>query len=173
MSVKLTTGFSYQKCKRYRFVLLRDVTVYFSKFHFGYHDLRDHTGTLWCQMRGRGIRVKAGYAWDGASPKMRILGAWVGTPDFISTRLGTLLHDVFYQFLDLPCIREAKLTRIKSDALFGDIMKSQGFSLHWLYSGTVMLAGGIHRTITHNQPQGFCSLHDTEKNNDSREKMDA
>jgi hypothetical protein len=172
MTTKLLSEFEYQKCDKYRFVLARDVTVYFSKFNFGYHDLRDGNGKVWCEMRGRHVTIKAGYAWDGASPKFRLFGIWLGTPDFASTRLGTLFHDLFYQFLHLPCIRESELTRIKADALFGDIMRDQGFNAHWLYSGAVMVAGGAHRAITGGKRSGYCTLHETQKNNHSRQKVD-
>jgi hypothetical protein len=49
---------------------------------------------------------ETGYAWDGASPKKRILDMYIGTPEGIlnfetgksKTYYASLIHDVFYQF---------------------------------------------------------------------------
>ena len=48
------------------------------------------------------IYINANYAWNGCSPKRYIgwppIGKWIGTPDFESTAIPSLIHDVLFQF---------------------------------------------------------------------------
>jgi hypothetical protein len=63
--------------------------------------------------------VADGYSTDGCSPKFKVGPAWVGTPDFAWTRLGSTIHDACCQFAHIPCF---PLTRHESDQLFYDLM---------------------------------------------------
>lgn len=95
------------------------------------------------------VTVKAnskGYAWDGCTPKISILGLFiVGTPDGhidIETEkpltyTASLIHDVFYQYLeDVPVSKE------DIDRQFYLTLKERDFPLAWLYYKAVVLFGG-------------------------------
>jgi len=62
----------------------------------------DASGRPWLTLGLRTIVVHAGYAWNGASPKRRVFGLWLGTPDFLCTRRATAVHDALGQFAHLP-----------------------------------------------------------------------
>lgn len=90
---------------KYRFELLRDVRFQYDR------DLcragkalvfLDHKERERVHMAGSIKTVRKGYAWNGNSPKrgFTMLGVdvWVGTPDFLGTRMGSLCHDSDFQF---------------------------------------------------------------------------
>lgn len=59
----------------------------------------------WAYIRNGKLTVKAGYSWDGATPKRQFLGLWTwGTPDGILRKgkpwlyYPTLVHDVACQY---------------------------------------------------------------------------
>ena len=158
---KLISRFDYTENSggKWRFTLNEEAIIYFSDERFGLHDFKDAGGRLWASVHGRYVWIAPKYSWDGASPKFLIAGKWIGTPDYKSTRLATLFHDVLYQWLHLQCLKASGITRLKIDRLFGDVMRSQGFAFHWMYSGAVMAAGGIHRAITGGKRSGTCAFH--------------
>jgi hypothetical protein len=96
------------------------------------------------------ITIKAtsqGYAWDGCTPKISILGLFVlGTPDgHINVETGkpltyyaSLVHDAFYQYLeDVPVSKQA------IDRQFYEMLKEQRFPLARVYYTAVLYLGGL------------------------------
>ncbi|MBU3720750.1 MAG: hypothetical protein FGM22_08340 [Burkholderiaceae bacterium] len=130
---------------RYRFLLLEDVTVD-TGLELGVHTFHDAAGVRRVSLCGSLWTVHAGYAWDGCSPKCRIAGRWVGTPDFEASRLASLIHDTGYQFLGTACF---PLRRHDVDCLFGHIIARDGrhVAAAMVYAGAVWLFGGIHRGL--------------------------
>jgi hypothetical protein len=59
-------------------------------------------GHVIAEIRNGWLAYRAGYAWNGCSPKRYIgwppFGFWAGTPDFESTHLASLGHDILFQF---------------------------------------------------------------------------
>jgi hypothetical protein len=102
----------------YRFVLKAPLTIAINR-HLGRHQFADENGHVWLSIEGQFIMVSEGYATDGCSPKFKLGPAWVGTPDFLWTRLASTIHDAFYQFAHIPC---CPLTRHEADHLFYDLM---------------------------------------------------
>lgn len=96
------------------------------------------------------IRIHAGYAWDGCSPKFRIGNHLVGTWDgFVNKRTGlqqmyyaSLVHDALYQFvIDYPGFG---LTREDADDIFLTLADRDGFPLAVPYYYAVRILGGIY-----------------------------
>lgn len=98
------------------------------------------------------VTVKAGYAWDGCTPKFSFLDLLVvGTPDGIhSDRTGkpkayhaSLVHDALYQFLpDLPPGKPL-YTRKQADEVFLEILEDAEFVPRKFYYAAVRLFGGL------------------------------
>ncbi|MGB0662784.1 MAG: hypothetical protein ACPGMR_03235 [Pontibacterium sp.] len=90
----------------------------------------------WCCITGGKITVKAGYAWDGCTPKVDLLGlVTLGVPDGRlhegrpMTYYASLVHDVLCQFrADIPNIKRDHATFI-----FDDMLNEVGFPLTVLY----------------------------------------
>ena len=64
--------------------------------------LKDKNDIVWAGIsKGRLWWVKD-YAWNGCTPKYYIgyppLGKWIGTPDPLESRRGSLGHDILFQF---------------------------------------------------------------------------
>ena len=105
----------------------------------------------WLRLNKNGtVTIKAnkrGYAWDGCTPKISILGLFVlGTPDgHIDVETGkpltyhaSLVHDAFYQYLeDIPVSKQ------EIDRQFYEMLKEQRFPLAWLYYKAVSYLGGL------------------------------
>jgi hypothetical protein len=102
----------------YRFVLKAPLTIAV-KHHLGRHCFADASGRDWLTIEGQFITVSEGYANDGCSPKFKIGPAWVGTPDFLWTRLASTIHDACTQFVHVPCF---PLTFNETHHLFYDLM---------------------------------------------------
>jgi hypothetical protein len=96
------------------------------------------------------ITIKAnnrGYAWDGCTPKVSILGLLIlGTPDgHVDVETGrpltyyaSLVHDAFYQYLeDIPVSKQ------EIDRQFYEMLKEKRFPLAWLYCKAVLYIGGL------------------------------
>ena len=112
---------------------------------------RGHTfDSDWLKLEANGIvTVKAnttGYAWDGCSPKWSVLGlAIIGIPDGhidISneqpiTHDASLIHDVFYQYLE-----HVPVTKKDIDRQFYLMLREKSFPLARLYYIAVSLFGG-------------------------------
>jgi hypothetical protein len=101
----------------------------------------DEDGTVTIKANARG------YAWDGCTPKISILGLFIlGTPDgHIDVETGksltyyaSLVHDAFYQYLeDIPVSKQ------EIDRQFYEMLKEQRFPLAWLYYQAVLYLGGL------------------------------
>jgi hypothetical protein len=153
--IRSLTPFVYSEGRDWRFRLESDLALQVDTEWLGVHRFADEKGITWLTLNGRTITIASGYAWDGSSPKRLVFGVWVGTPDFESTRMASLVHDALYQFLHVPCF---PLRRQDCDRLFGRIMRSQGFPLWWVYSGAVLVCGGVHRALTGGVREGRCGL---------------
>lgn len=113
----------------------------------------DETGKRRLEIRPDGeIRVLAGYAWDGCTPKFAVWDIVIGTPDGVPNErtrkpkayYASLLHDALYQFLDagLP------LTRYDADRIFLQILERDAFAPRRLYFAAVRIFGGLARLVT-------------------------
>jgi len=104
----------------------------------------------WLKLEANGtVTVKAnttGYAWDGCSPKLSLFGlAIIGTPDGhidITTEKpityhASLVHDVFYQYLE-----DVPVSKTDIDRQFYEMLLVRGFPLARLYYIAVSLFGG-------------------------------
>lgn len=105
----------------------------------------------WLRLDADGtITVKAnadGYAWDGCTPKVSVFGLFiVGTPDgHVDIETGkpltyhaSLVHDVFYQYLDTIPVSKRDI-----DRQFYEMLKERRFPLAWLYYKAVLYFGGL------------------------------
>lgn len=98
------------------------------------------------------LRVLAGYAWDGCTPKLMVLDLSLGVPDGlpnIDTRkpkayYASLVHDALYQFLDdgLPISRKA------ADKIFLELLSRDRFLWRRLYYLAVRLFGYAFHLFT-------------------------
>ncbi|WP_287601177.1 hypothetical protein [Thiothrix sp.] len=101
--------------------------------------LRDASGVVRASLASDGtLRVLAGYAWDGCSPKWRIGDILIGTPDAApdektglpKTYYASLIHDVLCQFeIQLKGI----LTRLEIDRIFLWKLIADGFAQARIY----------------------------------------
>lgn len=138
---------------KYRFVLIEDLVVKVGPVtgggtHSFYDDDRE-----WLRVRGEKLTIRAGYAWNGCSPKKHVAGRWVGTPDFAGSIMASCIHDALYQFLHLPCF---PFKRSECDGIFRAVMKLKGFRLGFVYHGAVAVFGGVNRLLDRNH-SGACS----------------
>jgi len=140
------------------FVLDKDYSWETKKYHFDdkkIYEFRDKKKNKKLRMtisKGNIITVKAGYAWDGCTPKFSFLDLLViGTPDgILSDKTGkpkayhaSLVHDVLYQFLpDLPPDNKV-YTREMADGIFLEILEDADFALRKLYYYAVRTFGGF------------------------------
>lgn len=105
----------------------------------------------WLRLDKNGlITIKAnehGYAWDGCTPKISILGlAIIGVPDGHididtmepKTYYASLVHDAFYQYL-----RDIPVSKKEVDQLFLKMMQERAFPLARFYYSAVRLFGGL------------------------------
>ena len=119
----------------------------------------DSSGTRRLEIRKNGeIKVLAGYAWDGCTPKFSLWDICVGTPDGVPNALtkkpkayyASLLHDALYQFslqeLPAPIDRRKEIDRI-----FLDLLGRDRFAPQWVYYWAVRIFGGLffHRYTRH------------------------
>lgn len=156
--IRALTLFSYIEhpaTARYRFELTSDLVLDLGRLARGVHSFRDDKGKEWARLEDAALMIRAGYSWDGCSPKLAVAGRWVGTPDFPETRMASLVHDVGYQFLHLPCF---PFDRHEIDGMFREIMRRRGFKLGVVYFGAVWALGGIHR-IFNRARSGACHRH--------------
>ncbi|MDC7704043.1 DUF1353 domain-containing protein [Vogesella indigofera] len=84
----------------------------------------------WLRIEDGRITIRAGYAWDGCSPAVRLPGGiWLGTPDGPlgvdgrpQTFYASLVHDALCQFS-----RDVPLHKVQVSALFRDMLLEAGF----------------------------------------------
>ena len=89
----------------------------------------------WCQIKDGVLTVNTGYAWDGCSHKINILGLMtIGTPDGSLyhgkpwTYDASLVHDVLCQFR-----RDIPLSKTQVTQLFDEMLKEVGWPLRKPY----------------------------------------
>lgn len=120
--------------RKYRFQTLRDITINFkhpliqrgTKMIF--KDVKDKT---WMVMEPFHVTISKDYCWDGCSPKWKVMGKWVGTPDFPETALASLVHDAFYQFESTD---NFPLSREERDNIFYTILEESRFEWRLWYT---------------------------------------
>jgi hypothetical protein len=111
---------------------------------------------------GRAV-IRHGYAWDGCTPKFSLFDIVIGVPDGIPNELtrkpkayhASLVHDVLYQFLELP---ELPVDRRGADRAFLDLLDRDAFAPRYLYWAAVRVFGGLSRLFTsrHRAWKGRC-----------------
>lgn len=121
----------------YRFILLQPISINLEQLCLNKKTIsfRDKKGKEWACIIGDRLLIHSRYAWNGASPKKWLFGRWIGTPDFEETRLATLIHDVFFQFLRTE---NFPLSIESCNRIFLDIMKARKFKLANTYFGAVI-----------------------------------
>jgi hypothetical protein len=106
--------------------------------------LRDvHFQNKWLTIKGGDLVIKAGYAWDGCSPCLSVLGLfYLGPPDGAqllgnpATYHASLVHDVLCQFR-----HQVPISKATSVAIFRELLDKAGFPLARLYATAVALFG--------------------------------
>jgi hypothetical protein len=83
--------------------------------------------------------IHPGYAWNGCSPKRAFLKIWWGTPDFESTHLASLVHDILFQFSGC---QGNPFTFHQVNGYFLHFMQIRRFRLAKLYHAAVEECGG-------------------------------
>lgn len=97
----------------------------------------------WVTIHRGNIVIKAGYAWDGCSPCISVLGLfYLGTPDGAhhlgvpATYHASLVHDVLCQWK-----KEIPISKAATVALFHDLLLEVRFPLAGLYAFAVNRLG--------------------------------
>ena len=95
--------------------------------------------------KGGLIKIKEGYAWDGCTPNVNVLGLFsLGTPNgtlnlntgLPSTYRASLLHDALYQYREF-----IPISRKDADCLFYQQLVRDNFGFAKLYYWTVRIFG--------------------------------
>ncbi len=117
------------------------------------HAFLDQKGHRRMELHPNGdLRVLAGYAWDGCTPKYSLFDILIGTPDGApnhqtrkpKTYYASLVHDVLYQFLEInPAVPKSK-----ADRIFLELLERDGFAPRRLYHAAVSLFGGLGHRYT-------------------------
>jgi hypothetical protein len=100
-------------------------------------------GNEWLIIKDGDLVIKAGYAWDGCSPCVSILGLfYAGPPDGAqlvgnpATYHASLVHDALCQFRD-----EVPISKAISVAVFRELLDEARFPLARVYATAVALFG--------------------------------
>jgi hypothetical protein len=139
----LANSFSYSESAssdRIKFILTQSLFIRFKGRDFGQGRFLDQKGTVRLMCDGDCLIVTNRYGWDGASPKFKLFGKWVGAIDTEGSKVATCVHDALYQFMHLPCL---KITRADADAILYGIMKQNKTIVALPYYIAVRLLGGI------------------------------
>ena len=74
----------------------------------------------WVTIANGYMYIRAGYAWDGCSPKIKIAGIVVGIPDGPNDecKYPSLVHDIFCQFINEISVSKITVLRIFKDMLY-------------------------------------------------------
>lgn len=97
----------------------------------------DCNGIFWAELEGQFWTTEPHYAWNGCTPKV-CLGAWIGTPDFLSTRHGSFIHDQLVQFFNTP---DFPFSKTQVDAIFYHQMIKDRFCMAGIYHEAVKKLG--------------------------------
>lgn len=107
-----------------------EVPGYIFKGIYGKAILVDDKNKVWGEINGRVITVFAGYASDGCSPKIKVLGKVIGVPDgpiqadgYPQTYKASLIHDILHQFQVI-----SPLSPKQRDLLFYNMLKECGWN---------------------------------------------
>ena len=95
--------------------------------------------------------IPAGYSWDGCTPKFKVGGITIGTPDGSihpetgkpRTYYASLVHDALYQYFPSHGI-----SRKAIDDLFLEMLRMSGFRSAGLYHRMVRWFGGVFIALT-------------------------
>lgn len=98
------------------------------------------------------LRVLAGYAWDGCSPKFSVCDILIGTPDGApnhgterpKTYFASLFHDALYQFMD----DGSPISKPIADRIFLHVLVRDDFAPRHLYYWAVRIFGGMFHKYT-------------------------
>ncbi|MEN8825790.1 MAG: hypothetical protein ABF273_05485 [Wenyingzhuangia sp.] len=90
-----------------------------------------------------------GYSWDGCSPKWKILGKIIGTPDGRidpktnkpKTYYASMFHDAIYQYKNTQAM---KISRKEADLIFLIMLKKAKFRFWRVYYLGVRIGGGFY-----------------------------
>ena len=109
--------------------------------------------SVWLRIEPNGkITVKgdygAGYAWDGCSPKIKLFGKIIGTPDGRidpntnkpKTYYASMFHDAIYQFKRADGMT---ISRKESDMIFKIMLRKSNFKAWKLYYRGVRWGGAF------------------------------
>lgn len=124
----------------WRYLLNEDISIQIPHIagRKGSISFRDSKRREWARIDGDVLTIREGYSWNGASPKWWFLGRWWGTPDYPTTRLAALTHDVLFQFVN---VADWPIPYKSCNDIFFDIMKASGFKFSGIYHGAVRLFG--------------------------------
>lgn len=88
----------------------------------------------WVEIRPSGeMIISKFYSWDGCSPKYKIFGIVIGTPDGKNNqcKMASCVHDIFCQFIaDIPVSKKTVL------GIFGDMLRDAnwGWAKAYVYA---------------------------------------
>jgi hypothetical protein len=130
-------GTDYEKTKGsrvYRFVTKKIIATPLPVYHRN-AAFCDGSGRVWAKIEDGILYISKGYAWNGCSPKRKVLGVWLGTPDHPSNVHASLVHDVLFQF---SATKHFYLTFEQVNGLFRSLMRKDRFQFSEMYYQAVM-----------------------------------
>lgn len=117
------------------------------------HAFLDRNGHRRLELHPNGdLRIPAGYAWDGCTPKYALFDILLGTPDGApnhrtqqpKTYYASLVHDVLYQFMEINPVVPKRV----ADRIFLELLTRDEFASRRLYYWAVVLFGGASHRFT-------------------------
>jgi hypothetical protein len=136
--IKLGTDYALTTdSKVYRFITKRIIATPL-QFHHADVSFHDLDGRVWASIEDSVLYIAKGYAWNGCSPKRKVLGIWVGTPDEKRNVHASLVHDVLFQF---SATKHFRLTFCQVNSIFRSLMRKDRFPLSEPYYQAVMALG--------------------------------
>ena len=100
----------------------------------------DSKGVIRAEIKNHRLFWTVGYAWNGCSPKRYVgfppIGCWLGTPDPLRSRRGSLGHDILFQFAG-----HGKYDFDDANHQFFEWMKDDNFALAEHYYDAVEMFG--------------------------------
>ena len=123
--------------KKYRFVTCRTIKTMLPYSHRDVAFL-DKSGVTWATIENNVLHISKGYAWDGCTPKRKIAGLWIGTPDTYQNVHASLVHDVLFQF---SATTRFWFTFEQVNEIFYLLLQKDNFPAAWFYYKAVMTFG--------------------------------
>jgi hypothetical protein len=115
----------------WEYILLRDITVPLAEvLELPDVQFYDATGIPWARIIDDQLTIRKGYAWNGNSFAI----------DTRANMLGSLVHDVLYQFSAAPGF---PMERDQADLIYLGILRGSGFKLSRLYYHAVRRFGAV------------------------------